>query len=138
MNAQLDITPIAKAWEVFQKTSPVRHITSKKDYSQAMRIADALVEDGAMNEAHRQHSLFMTLCDLIHAYDQIHYSQQKVSGVAMLRFLMEQHGLTQSQLPEIGKQSVVSEILGGKRSLTVEHIRNLSERFSVSPAVFFE
>lgn len=138
MSVQLDITPIAKAWEIFQKVSPVRHITSKKDYNKAVRIADALVDDGAMHEAHPQHSLFMTLCDLIHAYDQVHYPQQKVSGVAMLRFLMEQHGLTQSQLPEIGKQSVVSEILAGKRSLTVEHIRNLSERFSVSPSVFFE
>lgn len=138
MNAQLDIASIAKAWDIFQKVSPVHHIGSKKDYNHAVRVADALVDDGAMDKDHPQHSLFMTLCDLIHAYDQIHYPQQKVSGVAMLRFLMEQHGLTQSQLPEIGKQSVVSEILAGKRSLTVEHIRNLSGRFSVSPAVFFE
>lgn len=80
----------------------------------------------------------MTISDLIYAYDKTHYPQQKVTGIVMLRFLMEQHGLTQSQLPEIGKRSVVSEILAGKRSLTVDHIRNLSARFSVSRAVFFE
>jgi HTH-type transcriptional regulator/antitoxin HigA len=60
-----------------------------------------------------------------------------VRGVDVVRFLMDQHHLTQNQLPEIGRQSVVSEILAGKRSLTVEHIRNLSERFSVNPGVFF-
>lgn len=50
---------------------------------------------------------------------------------------MEQHDLRQNQLPEIGTQSVVSEILAGKRDLTVTHIRGLSERFGLSPAVFF-
>ena len=90
-----------------------------------------------MDEAHPQHSLFMVLSDLIYAYDQTHYPQQGVSGVDMLRFLMEQHDLRQNQLPEIGTQSVVSEILSGRRDLTVNHIRGLSKRFGVSPAAFF-
>jgi HTH-type transcriptional regulator/antitoxin HigA len=60
-----------------------------------------------------------------------------VQGVQVLRFLMDQHGLKQSQLPEIGRQSVVSEILAGKRSLTVDHIRNLSARFGINPNAFF-
>ena len=48
---------------------------------------------------------------------------------------MEEHDLTQSDLPEVGSQGVVSEILGGKRALNVRQIRALSERFGVSPAV---
>ena len=55
----------------------------------------------------------------------------------MIRFLMEQHGLTQSDLPEIGTQGVVSEILRGKRELNTRQISELSSRFHVSPAVFF-
>ena len=47
------------------------------------------------------------------------------------------HDLTQSDLPEVGSQGVVSEILGGKRTLNVRQIRALSGRFGVSPAVFF-
>jgi HTH-type transcriptional regulator/antitoxin HigA len=49
---------------------------------------------------------------------------------------MEEHGLTQSDLPEIGSQGVVSEILNGKRERNVRHIRALARRFRVSPAVF--
>ena len=49
---------------------------------------------------------------------------------------MEEHGLTQSDLAEIGSQGVVSEILSGKRELNVRQIRALAERFHVSPAVF--
>jgi HTH-type transcriptional regulator/antitoxin HigA len=49
---------------------------------------------------------------------------------------MEEHGLTQSDLPEVGSQGVVSDILRGKRELNVRQIRTLATRFHVSPAVF--
>ena len=50
--------------------------------------------------------------------------------------IMEEHGLTQSDLPEVGSQGVVSEILHGRRELNTRHIKALSQRFGVSPAVF--
>ena len=49
---------------------------------------------------------------------------------------MEEHELTQSDLPEVGSQGVVSEILSGKRKLNIRQIHALSERFGVSPSVF--
>lgn len=49
---------------------------------------------------------------------------------------MEEHGLNQSDLSEIGSPGVVSEILNGKRELNVRQIRLLAKRFQVSPAVF--
>jgi len=55
----------------------------------------------------------------------------------MPKFLMEQHGLTQGDLPEIGSQGVVSEILRGKRELNVRQIGALSKRFHLPPDVFF-
>ncbi len=58
------------------------------------------------------------------------------SGPEMLRILMEQHGLAQSDLPEVGSQGVVSEILAGKREMNVRQVRALAETFRVSPAVF--
>jgi HTH-type transcriptional regulator/antitoxin HigA len=58
--------------------------------------------------------------------------------IDVLRHLMEAHGLRQRDLTDVfGTESIVSEILHGKRDLTKEHIRRLSTRFSVSPAVFF-
>ena len=55
----------------------------------------------------------------------------------ILVYLMQEHGLTQAELPEIGSQGVVSEILAGKRDLNVRQMRALANRFHVSPAVFF-
>ncbi len=60
----------------------------------------------------------------------------ETTGIQALRFLMEQHGLKQSDLAEIGSQGVVSEILAGKRELNVGQVRALGERFGVSSATF--
>ncbi len=49
---------------------------------------------------------------------------------------MAEHGLTQSDLPEVGSQGVISEILRHKRELNVRQVRALAARFGVSPAVF--
>ncbi|WP_167338422.1 helix-turn-helix domain-containing protein [Paraburkholderia oxyphila] len=50
---------------------------------------------------------------------------------------MNQHNLKQSDLPEIGSQGVISEILNGKRELNTRQIGLLAQRFRISPAVFF-
>ena len=51
---------------------------------------------------------------------------------------MDANNLRQKDLvPIFGTESIVSEVLHGKRQLTVEHIEKLSQRFNLSPAVFF-
>jgi plasmid maintenance system antidote protein VapI len=53
--------------------------------------------------------------------------------------LLNANGLKQKDLVGVfPTESVVSDVLAGKRALTVEHIKKLSERFGVSPALFFE
>jgi HTH-type transcriptional regulator/antitoxin HigA len=56
----------------------------------------------------------------------------------MIRHLMDVNGLRQKDLVDVfGTESIVSDVLSGRRDLTKDHIKRLSERFSVSPAVFF-
>lgn len=56
----------------------------------------------------------------------------------VLRFLLDQNGLAQRDIAgEMGGESIVSRVLAGKRQLNREHIVRLSQRFGVSPAVFF-
>jgi HTH-type transcriptional regulator/antitoxin HigA len=82
------------------------------------------------------------LLNLIYAnidiYEKHAYPIEHSSPEEMLEFLMEQHGLTQSDLPELGSQPHVSKILSGERNLTKDQIAALSTRFGVSPAVFFK
>jgi HTH-type transcriptional regulator/antitoxin HigA len=75
---------------------------------------------------------------LIEQYEEAHYSLPESSPTEVLRFLLEQHGLKQRDLAaDLGGESVVSEILSGRRKLNATHIERLSDRFRVSPAVFF-
>ena len=73
---------------------------------------------------------------LVHAYEEQHHPMPGSTGAETLQFLMAEHQLTQSDLPEIGSQGVVSEILHGRRELNVRQVRALAKRFHVSPAVF--
>lgn len=86
--------------------------------------------------AHPMYEFLDTLGTLIHAYEEKHVPIPQATGAGVLQYLMEEHELRQSDLPEVGSQGVVSEILNGKRELNVRQIRLLAQRFHVSPAVF--
>jgi HTH-type transcriptional regulator/antitoxin HigA len=75
---------------------------------------------------------------LIEDYEEKHYQLPKSSPRKLIEFLMEQHGLKQKDLVDVfGTPSIVSEVLSGKRDLSRQHIRRLSERFRVPPELFF-
>uniref|UniRef100_UPI00313B69EB helix-turn-helix domain-containing protein n=1 Tax=Pseudomonas sp. OTU5201 TaxID=3043850 RepID=UPI00313B69EB len=105
-------------------------------YDALVESLDELLDEIAGTENHPLASLASQMGDLIAAYDAEHYAIPDAPGHEVLRYLMHEHSLTQSDLPEIGAQSVVSEILNGKRQLNVRHIRALAERFKVPADVF--
>jgi HTH-type transcriptional regulator / antitoxin HigA len=75
---------------------------------------------------------------LIEDFEEKRYSLPRAKPVETSRFLMDQHVLKQKELAEVfGTPSIVSEILNAKRELNKDHIKRLSERFHVSPEVFF-
>jgi HTH-type transcriptional regulator/antitoxin HigA len=116
--------------------APLLCIRNEREYNAAVKRLDELLDEIGSNEKHPLYSLLDTLATLIHAYEEEHYPIPDTTGADILRFLMDEHGLTQSNLPEVGSQGVVSEILNGKRELNLRQIRALAERFGVSPAVF--
>lgn len=75
---------------------------------------------------------------LIERYEEANYPMPKGDPIEVLRYLMESNQLSQRDLiPEFGVESTVSSVLSGKRQLNRDHIARLSDRFHVSPAVFF-
>jgi HTH-type transcriptional regulator/antitoxin HigA len=75
---------------------------------------------------------------LVERYEDEHYPVPEAEPAEVLRFLLDQNGLSQRDIaPELGSESTVSLILSGKRHLNRDHIARLSRRFNVSPAVFF-
>lgn len=124
---------IANHWVTI---SPLLTIRNEREYDQAVKRLNGLLDEIGDNERHPLYGLLDTLGTLIQAYEEKHYPMPARSGGDMLRFFMEEHGLTQTDLPEVGSQGVVSEVLNGKRELNLRQVRALAKRFHVSPAVF--
>ena len=132
MNTQLK--EVAKVWPNIQSVFSVPH--NEKDYNSLVNFLDGLIDEVGNNESHPLSSLMETIGSLIEAYESQNYPDIEGDPINVLKTLMEEHGLKQSDLPEIGSQGVVSEIISGKRQLNVRQIKLLSARFKVSPVVF--
>ena len=116
--------------------SPLLSMRNEHEYDLVVECLNRLLDEVGTDEQHPLYTLLDTLGTLLHAYEEQHHPIPECSGVDVLRSLMEEHGLTQSDLPEVGSQGVISDILRGKRELNVRQIRVLAKRFQVSPAVF--
>lgn len=134
MNA-LAVRELAAHFDALTREIPLRPVRSDADHAAAVAALERLLDAGAADESHPLADLAATLGELIGDYEG-RQPRPQVSGVEMLRFLMEQHGLTQRDLPEIGSQGVVSEVLSGKRALNLRHARRLAERFGAGIEAF--
>ena len=124
---------IQNHWAAIQ---PVFSIRNENEHDQAVTRLNELLDEVGTDETHPLYELLDTLGTLIQAYEAWHYPIPEANGAEMVYFFMKEHRLKQSDLPEVGSQGVVSEILSGKRELNVRQIRGLARRFNVSPAVF--
>lgn len=120
-------------WKNMQSILMIRN---DREYDRAVKRLNSLLDEVGTNERHPLYGLLDTLGTLVHAYEEKHFSEPEASGPEMLRFFMEEHGLRQSDLPELGSKRLVAEVLRGKRDLSASQIRTLASRFHVSPAVF--
>lgn len=113
---------------------------SDDEYDKLAGMLDNLLDIVGEDESHELISLIDFISYIISQYDEAHEAKPvKENGIDALKFLMEQHGLGQSDFKnEIGSQGVVSEILNGKRQLNLTHIKKLAQRFHVSPATFID
>ncbi len=116
--------------------APLLSVRNEREYNAAVKRLNELLDEIGDNEKHPLYGFLDTLGTFIQIYEEEHYPIPEAGGAEVLRFLMDEHGLSQSDLPEVGSQGVVSEILSGKRELNVRQIRFLTEKFKVSSAVF--
>ena len=73
---------------------------------------------------------------LVHAYEETNFPIDKPDPIAAIRFRMEQQGLEPKDLvPLLGSRSRVSEILSGRRGLSLKMIRALASRLRIPASV---
>jgi HTH-type transcriptional regulator/antitoxin HigA len=114
-----------------------RPIRDYVDYANTSEAADAMAL--WQDEFNRdQADYFDLLCTLIEEYDEKNVKWPQVSGLDVLKHLMEAQNLTAADLSRLlgGSRNLGAMILRGERRLTLDHVRILAQRFGVSSDLF--
>ncbi len=97
---------------------------------------EKLTAQGTVTPAEKK--LIALLTVLVEEFEAKFCPVPEAGPLDIVRHLMDVHSLRQKDLVDVfGTESIVSDVLNGKRDFTKEHIRRLSAKFNVSPAVFF-
>lgn len=109
--------------------SAVRPVRSEEDYEAALDRISHLM--GAAADSHERNELDV-LVTLVEAFEDQHFPIDFPTPVQAIEFRMEQAGLTQADLAKyIGGRGKVSEVLSGKRPLTIKMIRALNRHLGI-------
>jgi HTH-type transcriptional regulator/antitoxin HigA len=121
--------------ELLQKFPP-RPIKSEAEFLAVQEVIDKLLDSGEITPEKQDYINVLGI--LVHEYEEKHVSIPDLSGVELLKALIDEFSLKQKDLVPIFKtESIVSAILNGQRRFTVEHIEKLADFFHISPSVFF-
>ncbi|MDR2875493.1 MAG: transcriptional regulator [Methylobacillus sp.] len=138
-----DLAKVARSYGEFRAVAGVGAIRTEADYDRALFLIEAILDEtrdtpAREDAAHPLADLLDLLTAAVREYEADHHAIPAVSPREVLRFLMDQHGLRQADLPEVGSQSVISEILAGRRLLNTRQIAVLAKRFHVGADAFIE
>ena len=101
----------------------IRPIKNEKDYNDSIRRIEELW--GAKKDTQQGDELDL-LVTLVESYEMKHYPIAPPDPVDAIKFRMEQMGMTRADMVKyLGSQSRVSEVLNGKRKLTLSMVKSL-------------
>ena len=125
--------------------APYCQISDAVHYERALELVESLLEEAQDTADDPLNDVIDMLSRAIEVYEgknsELAAFEKRAmdhpGDLAMLRLLMDQHGLGTADLPEIGSKSMVSRVLSGQRGLSKKHIQALSQRFGIDPGLFF-
>ena len=137
MKFDTEMKTVVTQWETMSQVLSAP--TNGVEYDAMVVRMNALLDYLGDNEDHPLNGLLHLMGDLVAEYDLQYYGEiPAATGGEMLKHFLQEHNLKQSDLPEVGSQGVISEIVNGKRELTLRQIKLLAVRFNVPKAVFLD
>jgi HTH-type transcriptional regulator/antitoxin HigA len=119
---------------------PPRAIMDEVLYENTVEMIDCLMASPKLTKG--QELYMETLAQLVQAYESQHHGidTARISGIDVLRHFLAENSMNASDLARLlgVHPSMGSKILKGERSLTVEHLRKLADRFKVRPSLFID
>jgi HTH-type transcriptional regulator/antitoxin HigA len=115
---------------------PLRPLRTDTDLDAAITVIDSLIDQENLSAPEQDY--LDVLSDLVEAYEAEAIPMATVGDAEMLRFLIEQKGVTQNETATGAKiaESTISEVMSGKRKLNRTQIAKLARYFHVEPGAF--
>ena len=114
----------------------IKLIKTEEDYKEALALADKLFDSEPNTSNGDKLELITTLIEI---YEKEHFPIENPSPIEAIKFRMEQMNLTPKDLtPIIGSRSKVSEVLSGKRTLSLNMIRRLSSELGIPAEILIK
>ena len=132
----LDIDAITAHYQALTKLVPLKAIATEAEYRRAVAALNELLDAGGANERDPLAGLVDTLGEMIESYEARVHPMPEARPRDALAFLMEQHGLKQTDLADIAPQGAISAILTGRREISKQLARKLAKRFAAPVGVF--
>jgi HTH-type transcriptional regulator/antitoxin HigA len=120
---------------------PLRPLRSDAELNEAIATVNILLDQLDYRPWNKDEKDYVdVLADLIEKYESEHVKIEPLSGVEMLKFLIENKRVTQAQVAKDCRiaESTISEILAGSRKMNRNHIAKFAAYFHVGPGVFFD
>jgi HTH-type transcriptional regulator / antitoxin HigA len=127
---------LLKTWKPFRDVLGFSAIQTASDYKRATAVMNQLLDEVGENENHPLAEILDYLANQITSYEEDHADIPDAQPRDVLRFLMDQQSLTQSDLGDCAPQSRISEILNGRREISKELAKALALKFEVNVGVF--
>lgn len=123
--------------QTFEQTARFLFVpTNEEEYRRLVDLLDEITDIVRDDESHPLANLMDVIGVLVENYEAENVPVPRSDPISVLKYFMDEYGLKQKDLPELGSQGVVSEILSGKRELNIRQVKALSERFQVPSSVF--
>ena len=101
----------------------IKPIKTETDYNNSIKRIEELW--GAKKDSIKGDELDL-LCTLVESYEMHNYPITPPDPIDAIKFRMEQMGMTKTDMAKyLGAQSRVSEVLSGKRQLTLKMVKSL-------------
>lgn len=115
-----------------------RVIETEEENERFLQVIKALMRKGEDKLSPEEESLLDLLSNLVEDFEGKAYPIEDVAPNEILKFFLEDRGMKQKDLvPVFGSEGVVSEILNGKREITLKTAKKLQKFFGLSSYEFF-
>jgi len=132
------LAPVPKPYQELINRFWLRPIRSEEELEQAFAVIDDLTMRDDLTEDEEDY--LDLLSDIVEAYEDEHYPKTKVSGIEMVKYLIGQKGVSQSEVARATGMTVstISDIMNGRRPLNMKHVKQFATYFNVKAGTLMD